>query len=32
MTPLTLMRVFWVFGLLRGPMILLLLWAQLTQA
>jgi hypothetical protein len=33
MTPLTLMGALWVFGLLSGlPMILLVLWAQLTQS
>lgn len=33
MTPLTLLGAAWVFGLLSGlPMILLVLWAQLTQA
>lgn len=33
MTPLTLMGALWVFGLLSGlPMTLLVLWAQLTQA
>jgi len=32
MTPLTLMGAFWVFGLLSGlPMVLLVLYAQLTQ-
>ncbi len=33
MTPLTLLGAFWVFGLLSGlPMVLLVLWAELTQA
>lgn len=33
MTPLTLMGALWVFGLLSGlPMILLVLWTQLTQS
>jgi hypothetical protein len=33
MTPLTLMGAFWVFGLLSGlPMVLLVLYAQLAQA
>ncbi len=33
MTPLTLLGAAWIFGLLSGlPMILLVLWAQLTQA